>query len=208
MSIDVIFQIAILIFSVVVHEVAHGAMAYYLGDHTAKRAGRLTLNPVPHIDPMGSLILPGLMALMGSGVLFGWAKPVPYNPYNLRKGGRWGEMLVAAAGPLSNFALALVFGLTLQLGLIPEEAVGLAFAAVYINVLLGIFNLLPIPPLDGSKIFPAFLPLAFRIQYAQLMRSFMVNPMLGLGVLLLFFIVFGSVLSSVTYFIARLIAGV
>lgn len=153
--------IAVLIFSVVIHEVSHGAMANVLGDPTAKMAGRLTLNPVPHIDLFGSIILPLLLmipAIFGvPTVLFGWAKPVPYNPYNLRNQ-RWGSAAVGLAGPLANFALAVVFGVSMRF--LPLSGINdvlfpmlLVFGIiVYLNLLLGFFNLLPIPPLDGSKI--------------------------------------------------------
>src|SRR3990167_7689780 len=102
-----IFQVAILVMSVVIHEVSHGFMAYALGDSTAKYAGRLTLNPIPHIDPFGSIILPFMLSLLPGGVVFGWAKPVAYNPYNLRAQ-KWGPGLVAAGGPLSNILVAKV----------------------------------------------------------------------------------------------------
>jgi len=207
MSIDILFQIIILIFSVIIHEVAHGTMALYLGDMTAKRAGRLTLNPMPHIDPMGSVILPALMVLTHSPILFGWAKPVPYNPYNLTKGGKWGEALVAFAGPASNFILAIMFGLAMRFGIVPTEAMGIAMIAVYMNIFLGVFNLLPIPPLDGSKVLPALLPKALSIQYEQLVRQLNQNPFMGFGVVIVLVMLFGSVLSTVVFSIAKVIIG-
>ena len=160
-----IFLIAILIFSVVLHEVSHGTMANYLGDPTAKNAGRLTLNPIYHLDLFGSVIVPLFLILFaklsgGGGIIFGWAKPVPINPYNFRDQ-KYGEAKVAIAGPLANLALALVFGLGLRfLPLIfVSPALVLLFSyIVYINIILAIFNLLPIPPLDGSHILFAFLP--------------------------------------------------
>jgi len=208
MSIDAIFQIIILIFSVIIHEVSHGTMAYYLGDMTAKRAGRLTLNPLPHIDMMGSVILPALMVFTHSPILFGWAKPVPYNPYNLRKGGRWAEALVAFAGPGSNFILAIMFGWAIRFGIIPVEAQGIAFMAVYINILLGIFNLIPIPPLDGSKVLPSLLPRALAAQYTQLTSVFSKSPMLGFGAVIVFIMIFGSVFSSLIFSISKVIIGI
>src|SRR3989338_241276 len=112
MELDIIFSILILILSVVVHEVSHGFAANYLGDPTARLAGRLTLNPIPHLDPIGSILIPLLLFFTKAGAMFGWAKPVPVNPYNLR--GKYGEAIVAAAGPLSNIVLAIVFGLLIR----------------------------------------------------------------------------------------------
>ena len=150
--VDFVFSIAVLIMSVVIHEVSHGYMAYSLGDPTAKHEGRLTLNPLKHLDPFGSVLLPALTYMLG-GFIFGWARPVPYNPYNL-KNQRWGPALVGVAGPVSNIAIALVFGLMLRFGEWPVfTPFGQALALiVFINLLLAIFNLVPIPPLDGSKV--------------------------------------------------------
>jgi Zn-dependent protease len=157
MQIEVVFQILILILSVVVHEVSHGWVANYLGDPTARLQGRLTLNPLPHIDPIGSVLVPLLLFFTNAGVMFGWARPVPVNPYNLR--GKYGEAIVAAAGPLSNIAISVFFGLLIRLGgALPDSFLHMATIAVIINIVLAIFNLVPIPPLDGSKILFAFLP--------------------------------------------------
>lgn len=158
-----LFFIIVLVFSVVLHEVAHGYAAHQLGDPTAKLAGRLTLNPLKHLDWVGSLMVPGLLILTGAGFVVGWAKPVPYNPRNLR-GGKWGPALVAAAGPAVNFALAIVFALVARLLL----STGLPIAAalcgfvVLINLNLAVFNLIPIVPFDGSKILLALLPYRHR----------------------------------------------
>lgn len=164
---EIIFFIAVLVFSVVLHEVAHGYMALFLGDPTAKLAGRLTLNPLPHVDPLGSLILPGLMSLIPGGIIFGWAKPVPFNPYNLRAG-KWGPALVAIAGPVSNFLIAVVFAVVIRsatdLGL-SGEVVTLSSMIVMMNIALALFNLIPVPPLDGSKILFAVLP--YRLRYIE-----------------------------------------
>jgi len=161
---EYLFLIIILIFSIVIHEVSHGAMANYLGDPTAKYAGRLTLNPLRHLDPIGSVILPLFLILMakltGGGIIFGWAKPVPINPYNFRDQ-RYGSAKVALAGPGSNLALALVFGLTMRFFPAVSTIPGLDLMfsyIVYINILLAVFNLLPVPPLDGSHILFTFLP--------------------------------------------------
>jgi Zn-dependent protease len=153
-----IFSIIILILSVVVHEISHGYAALFLGDSTAKNAGRLTLNPIKHLDPIGSVFLPLLLSILPGSLIFGWAKPVPYNPYNLRNR-RWGELIVAIAGPISNIVIAFIFGMVIRLGLAPNEAfLNLSFIIVVINIVLAIFNLIPVPPLDGSKILFSILP--------------------------------------------------
>ncbi len=158
MPIDIAFWVLVLAFSVILHEVAHGYMANWLGDPTAKLAGRLTLNPLKHIDPLGTIILPLFLTISGSSILIGYAKPVPYNPYNLR--GKYGEALVAGAGPATNILLALLFGLSIRfLGSSLDASLLGAFTAITsINIFLAIFNLIPIPPLDGSKVFPILLP--------------------------------------------------
>lgn len=162
-SMILVLQIAILLMSVVVHEVSHGAMANYLGDPTAKYAGRLSLNPIKHLDFFGSFIFPLLLLLISGGKFaFGWAKPVPYNPHNLRNQ-KWGPALVAGAGPGANLAVALAFGFPLRFIPFWESAylynLGYIFSIiVFINILLAIFNLVPIPPLDGSKILFSAIP--------------------------------------------------
>lgn len=161
---EIIFGIIILILSIIVHEIAHGLAADKLGDPTARYAGRLTLNPIPHIDPVGSIVLP-LITYFSGGFIFGWAKPVPYNPYNLRHG-TWGEALVALAGPASNLVIAFVFGLLIRLAPLSQSFTTIAALIVLVNLSLAIFNLVPIPPLDGSKILFALLPLsAMRVRY-------------------------------------------
>ena len=164
MEISFLFTIIILIMSVVIHEVSHGYAAYLMGDTTAKNAGRLTLNPLAHLDFMGSLIVP-LLAYLSAGFMFGWAKPVPYNPYNL-KNQKYGDAIVAVAGPASNLLVALIFGLLIRftfpyLGYAGIDFIKIVSLIVQINLILAIFNLIPIPPLDGSKILFTFLPYRF-----------------------------------------------
>jgi Zn-dependent protease len=191
------FYLLTLVYSVIIHEVSHGVVALWLGDLTAKYAGRLNLNPLKHIDPFGSVILPVLL-FVTTGFAFGWAKPVPYNPYNLRSQ-KWGPTIVALAGPLSNFliaAVAALFAALLPLTLLSKQDIlgrfigviggrgeflerfglladalsgsmagifyGLLLLVIFWNVVLACFNLLPIPPLDGSKILYTFLPLSER----------------------------------------------
>lgn len=152
----------ILIFSVILHECAHGLVAERCGDPTARQAGRITLNPIPHLDPIGSIFLPGIMILMnlvtGSGFIFGWAKPVPINPYNLNDPKR-DMMWIGLAGPATNFAVALFLALVFRLLAISASlGATILFYGVAINLILGFFNLIPIPPLDGSRILSGLLP--------------------------------------------------
>lgn len=168
-----ILVIAALILSIIAHEVAHGYVANWLGDPTARLAGRLTPNPIPHIDLVGSIIVPGLLLLSNAGILFGWAKPVPYNPYNLRNQ-KWGEALVAAAGPATNLLIAIIFGLVLRSGTVGVDstfglqAYAVIASVVYSNIVLAFFNLIPIPPLDGSKVLVTFLPIRAQMRFHEL----------------------------------------
>jgi Zn-dependent protease len=157
---NAVFYIIILIMSIVIHEVSHGFMAEYFGDDTARNAGRLTLNPIKHLDLFGSILLPALLVFSHAPFMFGWAKPVPYNPYNLRDR-KWGTIWVSAAGILANFFLAILFGLIIRFSAgftLSENFYFITSAIVIVNLALGIFNLVPIPPLDGSKILFSFLP--------------------------------------------------
>ena len=157
MIFQILISVATIIIAIISHEIAHGMVAYYLGDDTAKKQNRLSLNPKHHIDVFGSLFLPILMFFSKSGIIFGWAKPVPVNYDNLKNKKR-DFVLVAAAGVAANFALALISALLLKLSLlIPQNLLSGILATfflnmIFFNVLLGVFNLLPIPPLDGSKI--------------------------------------------------------
>ncbi len=201
-----IFQLLVLLFSVMVHEISHGAVALRLGDPTAKLAGRLTLNPLKHLDFFGSFLLPlSLYFLSGGAMVLGWAKPVPYNPLNL-KNPRAGAGAIGAAGPLSNITIAIVFGLILRA--ITPWALAQGFAPlvlllniiVFVNVLLAIFNLVPIPPLDGANILFSLLPPGSREAQQFLFRY-------GFFILI-FFIVSGfKFIMPFVYGLYRLIAG-
>lgn len=160
MILGALITLSILIFSAILHEIAHGYVAERLGDPTARLMGRLTLNPRKHIDPFMSVLLPLMLILSGSPVIFGAAKPVPVDPFNLRDGRR-DMALVALAGPLTNVLIAIVAALIIKiLGsyLIPDTLYAVLVSIARINLLLAIFNLLPIPPLDGSKVFSLILP--------------------------------------------------
>ena len=160
-SFTIIF-ILILLMSVIIHELAHGYASYALGDSTAYIQGRLTLNPLKHLDWFGSVLVPVFLIIAHSPFLLGWAKPVPFNPYNFKRFRRWGGALVALVGPLSNIALALV---TIALGkiltlVIPDPSIALQILrmTVTLNIGLALFNLMPVPPLDGHHILFACLP--------------------------------------------------
>ncbi len=202
---DVIFQIAILVMSVVIHEVSHGVAAYLQGDKTAQYAGRLTLNPIPHLDPFGSVILPFMLVLAGSPILLGWAKPVPYNPYNLRNQ-KWGPALVGAAGPLANILVALFFGVVIRVGIMQPYSIQLAAfidiaqRIVFLNLVLAIFNLVPIPPLDGSKVLLSALP-------THMWRVGQMLEMYGFALLLIFIFFFSSIVGTASAFLFHLITG-
>lgn len=194
-----IFQVLVVLFSIVLHEVSHGLTANSLGDSTAKHLGRLTLNPLKHLDFFGSIVLP-LLTFWTTGFVFGYAKPVPYNPLNLRDQ-RYGAAKVAAAGPLTNITIAVLLGLTLRF--LPES--GGVFAAAFakllsfgvlINVLLAIFNLVPIPPLDGHWLALTFVP-----SVGYYFRRF------GLLLFLFFLFFLFPLLSPVIWAVYRLIVG-
>lgn len=212
----IFFFIAVVIFSAIIHEYAHGWVAYKLGDNTAQAAGRLTLNPIPHLDPVGSVLLPLLLVFSGSPFVLGWAKPVPYNPYNLRDP-KYGDLKVALGGPISNFIIAILFGLLarfmavsplLKINLINNLLGGdfgfvlsqmsgsltvsvfvMAVVVCFINLILMFFNLIPIPPLDGSKVLMTFLPPDWQIKFRQIepWGIFIVLAFLFLGLVDLIF---------------------
>lgn len=204
MAIEPIFLILALIVSVVIHEVSHGFVADFLGDPTARLAGRLTLNPLRHLDFVGSFLVPAILVMLG-GLVFGWAKPVPYNPYNLRAG-RFGPAYVAAAGPAANLLIAAFFSLLLRFGgggAFFGPAVAPLFALiVWINVLLALFNLVPIAPLDGSKILFALLPFRWRE-----VENFLNRHQLVLLAVLILVLINTDFLLRATTFVFRLLVG-
>lgn len=198
MNLYFLFQLVVLIISVMIHEIAHGAMAKELGDDTAERLGRLTLNPLAHLDFFGSFLLPLILYLSSGGAfIFGWAKPVPYNPLKL-KNPRRDSALLAFAGPLANLLLALFFGLILRFNLLPANVSPFVIIIVAINIKLAIFNLVPIPPLDGSKILFYFFP-SQKLEIFFLQYGFF---------LLLFFLLFGwGIIQPLIYLIFYLFTG-
>ena len=203
-------MIFILIISVIIHEMAHGYAANWLGDPTARLQGRLSANPLVHLDPMMSVILPGILLVTGSPILFGAAKPVPYNPYNFTNQ-KWGEAIVAAAGPAANFAIAGIFSLLIRFSEIlslSESFITLAFGVIMLNIFLAFFNLVPIPPLDGSKILPSLLPRPFKMKYEVFRSYFEQNVALGFALVIIFFMVFlANPLYMATKWLAMLMVG-
>ena len=193
-----LFLYIVVVFSAVFHEYFHGWTANELGDPTAKYSGRLTLNPLKHLDPIGTVFLP-LFLLFFTGSFIGWAKPVPYNPYNLRDQ-RWGSSKVAISGPGANFLIALFFGLILRFGpmfglLIPANFLYITLTwVVYVNIILGLFNLIPIPPLDGSKLLMDIFPKTRVMQ--SLGASFM-----GIFLALILAIMFLPFISNLLYYL-------
>ena len=210
MEFTAIAIIVALIISIVLHEMAHGFAADRLGDPTARLQGRLSPNPLVHIDVLGSIVVPGLLFLTNAGILFGWAKPVPYNPYNLRDQ-KWGEAKVAAAGPAVNILLALIFGTIIRFG----DVLGLSAAfldisayIVYINILLAFFNMIPFPPLDGSKIIQPFLPYTAQMSYQRFVQNFERFGLIGTFLFIFIFInLFWGPFSNLVFTVFQLFTG-
>jgi Zn-dependent protease len=169
--VNIFILVAAFIIVIVLHEFAHGYAAYKMGDYTAKQAGRLTLNPIKHLDPIGTVILPAILIFTSSPVIFGWAKPVPVNPYNF-KDPRKGMLLTSLAGPGANFCLALIFAAIFKTGLFPAGSLGAIFllSGVYISLILGIFNMIPIPPLDGASVVASILPPKYAQAFMRIER--------------------------------------
>ena len=186
-----ILSIPIFIFALVIHEVAHGWMAYKLGDPTAKFSGRLTLNPISHIDPIGTILLPITLIVMGSPVVFGWAKPVPINFFRLRNPKK-DIMLVGAAGPLANIIFAFILAAAFRLLAVAHTPLlaEVFFASIMVNLILAAFNLIPIPPLDGSRILFSLLPPDAARKYMS------VEPY---GFVILFVLIYFGFLDRVVY---------
>ena len=176
----------IILISFPFHEFAHALAAYRLGDGTAKLLGRLTLNPIPHLDPFGSVLLPIILAFSGAPFFFAWAKPVPYNPANLSNR-RWGTLAVASAGIIANFAIAIIFALIIRVvvgtGVATDPLIFVLSTIVLVNIVLGFFNLMPVPPLDGSRILFVLLPQRFA-HYERLLERYG----LVFAILLVFFV--------------------
>ncbi len=203
-------MVVILIISVIIHEMAHGYAANWLGDPTARLQGRLSPNPLVHLDPMMSVILPGLLIATGSPILFGAAKPVPYNPYNFTNQ-KWGEAIVAFAGPLANFAIAGIFAVLVRLhdvlGL-SSAFIELALGVIMLNIFLAFFNLVPVPPLDGSKILPRLLPYPLRMKYEDFRNYFERNVALGFALVIIIFMLFlAGPLYSLTQWLTSILVG-
>lgn len=173
---NLIIWFVVFLLSLTVHECAHAWMAERVGDPTARYLGRVTLNPIPHIDPVGTILFP-LIAYTTGAWLFGWAKPVPYNPLNLRDR-KWGEILIAAAGPLSNVLLVVIFLILAKavfqtsiggsLGTMAEPIAAVVRTGIQLNIILAVFNMIPVPPLDGSKVLMNLLPDSIAESYAQI----------------------------------------
>lgn len=195
-----VFPFLIIIFSIILHEVAHGYAAYVQGDRTAHRAGRLTLNPLPHIDVVGSVIVP-FIAFLTAGTFFGWAKPVPYNPYNIRT--RLGLAFVAAAGILMNLLFAFMAGVAFKLlytqGMLTPAFGKAIFTIISVNVSLAFFNLIPVPPFDGMSILEAIFPrLAIK-------SSFINNPLYMVGAILVASVLYGMFIPHVFSFVESIL---
>jgi len=210
---DGIFYVVVLIMSVVVHEFAHGYAAYLLGDNTARLSGRLTLNPIKHLDLFGSIILPLILIVSKAGFVIGWAKPVPYNPNNLRNGKK-GTLIVAIAGIAANLIIAIVFGLLIRFApsllglpaytsdpLLINPFYKIATIIVLMNLVLAIFNLIPIPPLDGSKVLFSFLSSKYRN-----IENFL--EQWGMFLLLFFIIFLWSYMAPIIYIAFSLLTGI
>lgn len=196
----IFISIAVFVIVVVIHEVAHGWVAFLMGDHTARDAGRLTLNPAVHVDLMGSIILPALLVISRSPVIFGWAKPVPVNPMNFRNP-RAGLFLTSFAGPMANMVLAVLFAALFKTGLFPPHSLPWYFLlqGVIVSLVLGFFNLIPIPPLDGANVVMSLLPYRMMKVFAGAQRY---------GFIVLIVLLYAGLLDRVIVPLVRLTTGI
>lgn len=203
-GVNTLFYVLVLIMSVVVHEMAHGFAAESQGDPTARYAGRLSLNPLKHIDPVGSVLLPLLLVFFKTGFVIGWAKPVPYDERNLRDP-RWGTLLVASAGILVNIGLAVIFGVSIRfaylLGSAAPAFVSIAAVITEVNIVLALFNLIPIPPLDGSKIL-------FSLLWSRGQKFQAAVERLSLPLLIVFLVFLWPLVSPAIYALFSFITGI
>lgn len=194
------FTFLIIIYSIILHEIAHGYAAYIQGDETAYRMGRLTLNPLPHISMMGSVFVP-LFAFLSLGTFFGWANPVPYNPHNIRT--KLGNAFVAAAGVLTNLLLALVTGIVFKIlamqGVLSYETGAALIMVIKVNVSLAFFNLIPVPPFDGMSILQAFFP------RLHINSQIIYNPIFMVGAILVASVLYGMFMPYVFDWISFLL---
>lgn len=203
-TLGIITYVIILLVSVVIHELAHGYVAEYFGDPTARYAGRLTINPLPHLELFGSFLLPLILLLSGTSFMIAWAKPVPVNPnnfYDIKRGTIW----VSLAGVISNLLLAIIFGLFIRLlaatGTLTESVLNITSKIVILNIVLVVFNLIPLPPLDGSKVLFALLP-----QKYSYIESFLARW--GFALLICFIVFIApKVFAPIIHFLTHIIVG-
>ena len=202
-QVNAIFSVAILIMSVVIHEFAHGYTAWHYGDETAHSLGRLTLNPFKHLDLFGSVLIPFILIVTHAPFVFGWAKPVPYNPDNMRNP-RVSVPLTALAGVIANISIAILFGILFRvgpmLGIVSSGFYAIVSTIVLINLVLGLFNLMPVPPLDGARVLFALLPPRFRTLELQLERF-------ALPILILFVVFAWQLFTPFLLFLYSLLTG-
>jgi Zn-dependent protease len=202
-----LFLLIILLVSFMVRNLVYGYVANQLGDPTARLSGRLTANPLTHIDLFGSIILPGLLIFTGTGIIIGWPKPMPYNIYNFRNQ-KWGEVWLGLAGSAANLGLAAIFAALIWLQPSNPAFIDFAVDVVLLNLFLAFFTLLPIPPLDGSKMIGRLLPLRWSMKYDEFIRYLEHNPLIAILVIfVVFLLVFGELFFVFVATLASLMTG-